>query len=137
MDIEIVQVEKHADERGVLVEFLKGDELGSSNKEFAQIYFATFAPGKIRGCHYHKEKEEWFGIISGVMKVVLEDVQTKERKEIILDSSDETLTRIKIGANIAHGFKNLSKDPSILIAYGTEIHDHIQPDQYDYDLSFD
>lgn len=44
-----------------------------------------------RGGHYHKKKVETFYIISGKLKVILKDVETKENIELILNSGDKLI----------------------------------------------
>ena len=132
MDVEITELEKKVDDRGFLVEFLKETELRDKNKKFGQVYFVAFTPNVSRGHHYHRSKVEWFGIVHGICEVVLEDIKTKERKEIILDSNDEKFKRIRVGPNVAHVFKNVSKDTAVLIAYGSKIFKPEDSDTYPY-----
>jgi dTDP-4-dehydrorhamnose 3,5-epimerase len=132
MDFNIVKLEKKKSQNGVLVEFLKRTDLSGSNKEFKQIYVATILPGKIRGNHYHKKKSEWFTIFNGKVKVVIEDIKTKEKKEIILDSSEEYIYRIFLKAGVAHAFKNISDSTVVLVAYMNKIYDLNNPDTYEY-----
>ncbi len=134
MDVEITELEKKVDDRGFLVEFLKQPELKDKNKIFGQIYFVTFTPNAVRGHHYHRLKDEWFGIAQGRCEVVLEDVKTKEKMKIILDSNDDKIKQIRIGPNIVHTIKNLSNDISVLIAYGSKSFKSEDPDTYPYEL---
>ena len=84
MNYKITQFEKINDDRGSLIVFLKESELDDAKKRFGQIYFVTFKKkGVVRGNHYHKKWHEWFGVVSGRVEVVLEDVRTKKRKQII------------------------------------------------------
>lgn len=133
VDFEIAHLKKHEDKRGFLIEFLKNFELENSEKEFGQIYLVTSAPGAVRGNHYHKKKEEWLVVIAGKQKVTLEDIHTKERKELLLDSTSEYLTRIRVGSNIAHSFRNIADSTSIIVAYMPEIYD--PSDQHEYVVS--
>lgn len=140
MDYQVTKLKKHKrspdeeDERGFLVEFLKRHELEEEDKEFAQVYLSTIAPNTIRGNHYHKTKKEFFVIMSGKALIVLEDVNTKERKEIICDSSEEHITRVSFGPNIAHAIKNTSDKTIFLTAYTTKPYDPNNLDQIDYSL---
>lgn len=134
MNFEILRLTKHNDYRGDLVEFLKKDELNGANKNFGQIYFVTFSnKDVIRGNHYHKETEEWFGVIFGSVFVVLEDVKTKERKSFTLHYSESEFVRLRIGKGIAHAFKSLS-DSAILLDYSNKEYDPNCTDRYHYSL---
>lgn len=121
MYFKITHFEKFNDERGSLIVFLKESELLKDKKEFGQIYFVTFIKkGSIRGNHYHKKWYEWFGIINGRVKVVLEDIKTKKRKKIILDAKKDKYVRIEIGPFIAHSIKSLTKYASLLSYTNTQ-----------------
>ena len=115
MDYKIENFKKFRDKRGQLVVFLKNSDLDIKSKEFGQIYFVTFEKKDVvRGNHYHKGMREWFGVVSGRVKVVLIDVKTKERKEMVLNGNSKKYIRLEIGPNIAHGFKSLSGFVSLL-----------------------
>lgn len=51
--------------------------------------------GEKAGGHYHHDKQELFIPLVGQIKVVLEDITTKEKEEIILDSGDQSVLYIK------------------------------------------
>ncbi len=113
MDFEIDTFEKHSDNRGDLVVFLKKSDLPL--KVFGQIYFVTFEGiGTVRGQHYHKKWTEWFGIVSGAVEVRLEDVRSGETKQFVIDANNNEYTRLRTGPFIAHGFKSLTETASLV-----------------------
>ncbi len=115
MDFKIERFNAYDDKRGRIVVFLRNRDLGKKVKKFGQIYFVTFErKGIVRGNHYHKKIREWFGIVNGKVKVVLVDINTNERKEMILNANSKKYLRLEIGPNIAHGFKSLSESVSLL-----------------------
>lgn len=117
INLEITKLIKFSDERGDLVVFLKRSELNKNQKEFGQIYFVTFnKKGIIRGNHYHKKWHEWFGIISGKLQVILENVKNKKRTSLVLNANNDKYLRLKIGPYVAHAFKSLTKY-AVLINY--------------------
>ena len=121
MDYKIDLIEKHDDQRGHLVVFLKNSDLNKELKEFGQIYFVTFnKPSVIRGNHYHKKWREWFGVVTGKVEVILKDINTGEIVNLIIDSESDKYTRLEIGPNIAHAFRNLSDEASLLNYTDTE-----------------
>lgn len=121
MDYKIDQIEKHNDQRGHLVVFLKNTNLSKTYKEFGQIYFVTFESlHMIRGNHYHKKWREWFGVVMGKLEVVLKDVRSGEIKHFILDSESDKYSRLEVGPYIAHAFKNLSNKAALLNYTDTE-----------------
>lgn len=122
------------DVRGYLIEFLKKSELEEQSKEFAQIYCATLAPNAVRGNHYHERRRESFAILSGKILLILEDVNTKERKEIELDSSNDHIPRVDFGVHTAHAMKNISDETVFLIAHSTVVYDSKDTDDVKYHL---
>jgi dTDP-4-dehydrorhamnose 3,5-epimerase-like enzyme len=115
MNYKIEKFDKFSDSRGDLIVFLKQGELPTNKKKFGQIYFVTFCKkGIIRGNHYHKKWTEWFGVIEGKLEVILEDINTKERKTFIFDSKENKYTRLAIGPNIIHSFRSLSNYAALL-----------------------
>lgn len=125
---------KRRDKRGFLVDFLKGDEVKGNNKKLGQIYFVTFEKrGVVRGNHYHTGKNEWFVVVKGKVKVVLEDRKTKKRISYILDGDNDSYKRIFIPKGVAHAFINL-KTPSMMIDYADKPYRAGQPDTVKYDI---
>lgn len=115
MDYKVEHFEKFNDERGELVVFLRNRNLEKKYKEFGQIYFVAFnKKGVIRANHYHRKMREWFGVVRGKVKVVLVNIKTNESKKIILDGDSKKYVRLEIGPNVAHGFKSMSDEVSLL-----------------------
>lgn len=115
MDYQIEQFDKFNDQRGDLIVFLRASNLAQRNQNFGQIYFVTFnKKGVVRGNHYHKKIREWFGIVHGKVRVTMQNVETGEKKSMILDSSNDKYIRLEIGPNIAHAFKSLTSKASLL-----------------------
>lgn len=128
------QCVKHIDSRGHLIEFLRRSDLGNMPTEVGQIYFVTFdSPGQVRGNHYHKNAFEVFGIVSGVVEVALENLETQERFEVMLSSDDHLFTRLTIGPNVAHAFRNISPS-AILLNYSSEQYKPVETDTHRYTL---
>ena len=123
MKAELKSIEKHTDERGWLVEILRDDEIQEAIK---QIYFSTSKPGAIRGNHYHKRKVEWFSVVKGKAKLVLEDNESKERKELILSEDNPAI--VKITPHITHAIQNIGDDEMYLIVIVNEV---FNPDDAD------
>lgn len=125
---------RRRDNRGFLLDFLKRDELEKADRTLGQIYLVTFEKkGVIRGNHYHKTKKEWFVAVRGKLKVVLENVETKERVKFILDGDSDDYTRVQVGKNIAHAFISLSND-AMMVNYCNKPYHFDKPDSYEYIL---
>jgi UDP-2-acetamido-2,6-beta-L-arabino-hexul-4-ose reductase len=125
MNSELETLEKHTDERGLLLEILRDDEI---KEEIKQVYFSTSKPNVIRGNHYHKRKIEWFSVVKGTAKLVLEDNESKEREELII--SDDKPAIIKILPNISHAIQNIGDDEMYLIVIANEVFNPDDPDTF-------
>jgi len=134
MDYSIKELVKIEDKRGFLVEFLKSSELAEDEKSFGQIYLTTIKRGHVRGNHYHQRKREFYVIISGKASLLLEDINTKERKEFEIDASENKIVRISVGRNVAHAIKNISEQDILLCAYTNIEYDENAIDQEVYTL---
>lgn len=133
MEYVVTRKPKHSDERGFLAEFLTRSEL-APKAPFGHIYFVTFAKrGVIRGNHYHKKKNEYFGIAYGKVKLVIKDIKTGEKKTFILSDNNHEFVRIKIAPKIAHTVQSLS-DQAVLIDYFSQPYDPESPDDYRFML---
>lgn len=125
MEVELRELIKHEDERGLLVELLRGDEI---KEEIKQIYFSISKPGAVRGNHYHKRKVEWFCVVKGKVKFVVEGIQKKDRREFILD--DENLVVVKVPPYIIHSLKNVGNEDVHLIVVANEMFTPNDPDTF-------
>ncbi len=115
MDYKVTTFKRIKDKRGGLIVFLRESELDDAKKRFGQIYFVTFnKKGVVRGNHYHKKWHEWFGVVTGRVKVVLEDVRTGERDELILSAAKDRYMRLETGPYIAHAIVSLTNTASLL-----------------------
>jgi len=114
----IKKLEKHIDERGWLLEILRDDEI---EEEIKQVYYSTSKPGIIRGNHFHKRKVEWFSVVKGKAKLILEDNESKKREELVL--SDDEPTIVKITPNVSHAIQNIGYDEMHLIVIVNEVFD--------------
>jgi len=48
------------------------------------------------------------------VKVVLFDVKTKKKKQMVLDGNSKKYVRLEIGPNVVYGFKSVSKSVTLL-----------------------
>ncbi len=134
MNIKIDKAAKRRDGRGYLIDFLKADELNSSDKVFGQMYFVSFEkPSVVRGNHFHKTKKEWFVAAYGKLQVEFEDIATKEHKSFILDGDKDEYERVCIDSNIAHAFKNITPT-AMMVNYCNKPYHDDKPDTIKYIL---
>lgn len=125
MQINLRKIEKHEDARGYLIEVLRSDAV---KEQIKHIHFSTSKPNAVRGKHYHKRKVEWFCVVKGVAKLMLEDINTKETKEPIL--SEENPISVEIHPFIAHTLQNIGNDDVYLLSIVNEVFDPKDTDTY-------
>jgi len=126
-DIHIQDLDKKSDERGWLIEMLGGDQL-EANHAFGQLHVSIAYPGKIRGNHYHTRKLEWFCVPTGKGLLVLQDLKTGDREEILM--GEDALKTIKITPGVIHAIKNIGDKELALIVYSNEVFDPEDPDTF-------
>ena len=79
-------------------------------------YLVCINPQRTRAEHYHKKKGEWLGITSGKIMLFLEDTQSKEKDNIILDMDAKGYKLIYIPPLTAHLMENIGdKEASVVI----------------------
>ena len=137
MKFEIKEIEDYMggdEKKGMLTCFLRKSDLTEKDitSEFQQIYCSTIPIGATRGNHVHKIKKEFFMVTSGKVKLMLEDIGTKERKEIIIDSKERPLKRVWIGTGTAHNLTNISDEVVNVVEYVSLAFDPKNPDRYEY-----
>ena len=118
-------IEKKIDERGWLAELIK-------DKKFGQIFVVVAKPDAIRGNHYHKRKRESFFIIKGEAEIILENINTKEKKK--LTPTSEKIEEIKIPPFWSHAIRNTGKGELYILSYVDEIYDEKDPDTFFYEV---
>jgi len=107
---------KHKREEGWLSELVS---MNYKDEPFNCLYsyLVSIVPGKTRANHYHKKKEEWLAITSGKIALFLENIKSKERKKIILDSNSKDYKIIYIPPFIAHAIKNVGDKEASLVVF--------------------
>ena len=129
--VQIKRLTPHADERGYLMELLRSDD--EIFTTFGQCYVSLNYPGVIRAWHYHKRQEDFFVVVRGMCKVGLYDMRegspTKGQAEAhYLGESNNIVLRIPMG--VAHGYKTVGTEPSLLVNFPTQVYDPNDPDEH-------
>ncbi|MBU4502232.1 MAG: dTDP-4-dehydrorhamnose 3,5-epimerase family protein [Nanoarchaeota archaeon] len=119
------------DERGRLMEILRGDE--SFFTKFGQVYITTAHPGVVKGWHYHKVQEDNMAVVKGMMKIVLYDSRKdsptfRKVNEFFLGVHSPYL--LKIPPGILHGFKCISKDEAVVVNIPSKAYNRDNPDEF-------
>jgi dTDP-4-dehydrorhamnose 3,5-epimerase len=127
----VKQLKRHADERGYLMEMLRGDD--EIFEKYGQSYIALNYPGVIRAWHYHKKQNDFWVCAKGMIKAVVYDGREGsptygEVNEFFMGDNNPILLKIPIGT--MHGYKTVGVEPSLLINFPTESYDPRNPDEF-------
>lgn len=124
MDLKRYPLEKHEDERGLLVQ----NDYDFVSQEMKHFLLFFSKPGIVRGNHYHKRKREWFYIIKGEAELHLLDLKTKEK--MVYRISGDKPELIEMGQNVAHAIKNIGSEEMIFLGIVNEKFDPDDPDTF-------
>lgn len=129
--VEIKQLKRHADERGFLMELLRSDD--PIFTKFGQCYVSMNYPGVVRAWHYHKKQDDFFVVVKGMIKVGLFDMREGsptrgEVNEFYLGDNNNILLKIPVG--VAHGYKTVGVEPSLLVNFPSEVYNAQEPDEH-------
>ena len=128
--IEIRELNRFEDDRGWLLKILTLKDLGQNT--FGEIYITSAYPGVIKANHYHQHTNEWFCVIKGKGKLVLQDPTSRERKEVVMGMG--SFLTVKIPKGIAHAVKNIGEDIMYLVAIADVPYNPQRPDTFPYDI---
>jgi predicted nucleic acid-binding protein len=72
--------------------------------------------------------------MKGKLKVLIQHIDSDKIDEYILDSSKDEIDRILVSPKYVHTFINIGNEEVILLAYGDRVHNHSNPDQYNFKI---
>jgi dTDP-4-dehydrorhamnose 3,5-epimerase len=121
-----------ADERGWLMEILRGDDRELFSR-FGQVYVSATYPGVVKGWHYHRAQTDNFVCVAGMIKLVLvdtrEDSPTRDLvNEFFLGVHSPLL--VQVPKLVYHGWKCISAEPSLVVNVPDEPYNHAEPDEH-------
>lgn len=110
---------RHADSRGVFVEFLK-------TKDSGQFSFFTAGPGITRGGHYHHTKTEKFLVLQGQAVFKFRNVMTDDFFELTVKADESKIVETVPGWS--HDLTNTGNTELVVMLWANEIFDREKPD---------
>jgi dTDP-4-dehydrorhamnose 3,5-epimerase len=130
--IEVKKLEKHPDERGVLVELLRKD--WSIFKEFTMTYFSWTYPGVVRAWHRHPKTKQidFLCVLQGKAKIVVYDQREISLTKGMINEffiGEDNMVLLKIPGECWHGFKALGNKPVLLVNFPTKLYNYENPDE--------
>jgi len=93
-------------------------------------YLFVIRANRFLAMHYHK-KQEWIALTYVRVKILIEDISSKERKEIILYEYSIKYSLIYIPPKIAHIIKNIGNIDSSIFVFSKTIEIHGDTDWYE------
>ena len=128
--VEVKRLTRHADERGYLMELLRSDDQIFS--KFGQCYVSMNYPNVIRAWHWHQKQDDHFVVVKGMIRVGLYDMREGsptrgEVNEFYLGENNNIVLKIPVG--VAHGYKTVGMEPSLLVNFPSEVYNPEEPDE--------
>jgi len=126
--VEVKELKKHCDNRGFLMEILRGSDKVKADgaTAFGQYYLGAVYPGVVKGKHRHFRQDDHICVITGNAAIHLEDGREgmgKGRKEAIMVGEEHGWKLIKIPRGIWHSVENVGTETCLLINYATGEYD--------------
>lgn len=78
-------------------------QIHDSEEGIRYIALIELREGGVRGNHYHDEKKELIYVIAGAVELVVEDVATRERDQLLLETGD----LVTLPVRIAHALRTV------------------------------
>jgi dTDP-4-dehydrorhamnose 3,5-epimerase len=121
-----------ADERGWLMEILRGDDRELFSR-FGQVYVSATYPGVVKAWHFHRVQTDNFVCVAGMIKLVLvdtrEDSPTRNLvNEFFLGVHSPLL--VQVPKLVYHGWKCISPEPSLVVNVPDEPYNYADPDEH-------
>lgn len=113
----------HVDERGSLVELLRGSWVsrysGDVDEQFdfdfaGQAYVSTTLPGIVKGWHLHAKQCDRFVVLRGRVLLGLCDLTSGNTARVVLDSQRDARC-VLVPPGVAHGWKAIGSDESFVL----------------------
>ncbi len=128
--VEVKRLTRHADERGYLMEILRSDD--EIFNKFGQCYVSMNYPNVIRAWHWHQKQDDHFIVVKGMIRVGLYDMRESsptrgEVNEFYLGENNTIVLKIPVG--VAHGYKTVGVEPSLLVNFPSEVYNREEPDE--------
>ena len=118
------------DDRGYLMEVLRADD--PFFRGFGQSTYTVAYPGTIKAFHWHRRQDDLWFVLGGMAQVVLYDLRddspTHGQTDVYyLGENNRQLLVIPKG--VAHGYRALGSEPTLLLYHTTEPYDASDPDE--------
>lgn len=109
------------DERGVVAQIFDMGKLG-------EVLYGSVKPGKMRGNHYHKIKNEKFFVLEGKAKFKMRNIKSNEKEEY--DLSGDNFQLLEVLPFWTHSIENTGDTVVKFFEYGDAPYNESSPDSF-------
>jgi dTDP-4-dehydrorhamnose 3,5-epimerase len=137
--VRIKPLTTHHDARGSLTELF--DPRSADNPDpIVSAYTFTIRPGVVKGWNLHREHEDRYALLSGVMELVLFDPRPDSPTcgdvcRIVLSEQHRCL--VNVPCNVWHADHNIGSTDVVVVNFPTQAYNHEHPDKYRLPLDTD
>lgn len=128
--VKVIRLNRHADDRGYLVEILRNDD--EYYQGFGQAYISFLRSGCIKAWHKHVKQTDHFYVVSGTSKIGLYDDRegspTTGQYQTVTLGTDGLNALLTIPPMVWHGQMSLSPE-TYLLNMPTEPYNANEPDE--------
>jgi dTDP-4-dehydrorhamnose 3,5-epimerase len=120
-----------SDERGRLMEILRSDD--PHFQKFGQVYLTTAYPGVVKAWHYHRNQQDTFAVVKGMLKLVLYDSRDGSPTKGLVNElflGEHAPIFVVVPKLVFHGFKGIGTEEALVINVPTEVYDYKNPDEF-------
>ena len=137
--VQIRSLTTHTDARGSLVE-LFDPRWGWHPEPLVFAYTFTIRPGIAKGWNLHRDHEDRYALLMGVMELMLFDPRPDsptcgEVCRIVLSEHNRCL--VNVPRNVWHADHNIGATDAVVVNFPTSAYDHANPDKYRLPLDTD
>ena len=127
----VKQLKVISDERGRLMEILRSDD--PHFQKFGQVYLTTAYPGVVKAWHYHRNQQDTFAVVKGMLKLVLFDSRDGSPTKGVVNEfflGEHNPIFVVVPKLVFHGFKGIGTEEALVINVPTEVYTYASPDEY-------
>jgi dTDP-4-dehydrorhamnose 3,5-epimerase len=120
----------YCDDRGYLMEVLRADD--PFFRGFGQTTYTVAYPGTIKAFHWHRRQDDLWFVAGGMAQVVLYDLREDSptyRQTDVFYLGDHNRALLRIPTGVAHGYRVLGNEPTLLFYHTTEYYNPADPDE--------
>ena len=128
--VKVVEVRKHADDRGFLCEVARSSQF--PDFKWKQTNYTLAHPGVIKAFHWHKKQADLWFCVSGNIETVLYDRREGSKtagETQIITMGEHNPAAVFIPQGVVHGYRVLGESAAGLVYLVDQEYDSGNPDE--------